>query len=110
MPPKKTYCGVKKVPKGSRRGTAKECAEANQIRYYGRKKVDKETLNTPVKSTKKPKPKNKLLVEAKILELELKALDKKITNESDPKQKKKLKLQLKKKYDKYMNFLKSLKD
>jgi hypothetical protein len=35
------YCGINKVPKGKRLGTAKECMKAKQIRYYGLSKVDK---------------------------------------------------------------------
>ena len=33
------YCGVGKIPKGERRGTAIECMENNQIRYYGLEKL-----------------------------------------------------------------------
>lgn len=39
---KKIYCGVEELEKNQRRGTAKECAELKQIRYYGLKKVNKE--------------------------------------------------------------------
>ena len=36
----KIYCGIGKVPKGSKRGSMKECVESGQIRYYGIKKID----------------------------------------------------------------------
>lgn len=41
----KIFCGVGKVPKKSRRGTMRECAEKKQIRYYGIKKIDAKTLD-----------------------------------------------------------------
>ena len=34
------------VPKGRKRGTMKECAEKNQIRYYGLKKIDSKILDS----------------------------------------------------------------
>ena len=34
------YCGIKKPPKGYRRGNMKECAEKGKISYFGLKKVD----------------------------------------------------------------------
>ena len=37
---KKPYCGIKNVPKTMRRGTAEECYNANQVKYYGIKEVD----------------------------------------------------------------------
>jgi hypothetical protein len=38
------YCGVNDPPKKHRRGTAKECAEKGQIRYYGLSKISKEDI------------------------------------------------------------------
>lgn len=38
------YCGTKAVPRKMKRGTAEECARANQIRYYGVKKISPEVL------------------------------------------------------------------
>ena len=38
------FCGIGKMPKKSRRGTMRECAEKGQIRYYGIKKIDAKTL------------------------------------------------------------------
>ena len=44
------YCGAKEVPKGKRRGSMKECANASQIRYYGIKKIDSTTIKSVEKS------------------------------------------------------------
>jgi len=41
-----SYCSVGDVPKGRKRGTMKECAEKNQIRYYGLKKIDSKILDS----------------------------------------------------------------
>jgi|ERR1700677_4432081 len=38
------YCGVSSVPPGKRRGTPEYCLKTKQIRYYGRKAVDKKIL------------------------------------------------------------------
>ncbi|AYV84102.1 MAG: hypothetical protein Hyperionvirus17_22 [Hyperionvirus sp.] len=46
------FCGIKKVPKGSRLGSMKECAEKKQVRYYGVKKIDAKLLEV-AKGTKK---------------------------------------------------------
>lgn len=48
------YCGISKVPKGKRRGTAEECIKANQIRYYGLNELDPDLLK-PKKKKKKTK-------------------------------------------------------
>lgn len=42
------YCGVQKVPKGKHLGTAKQCAKARQIRYYGLSKVNRKILEEEV--------------------------------------------------------------
>ena len=51
---KTIYCGVDKLKPTNRRGTAKECAELKQVRYYGLKKIDKkiveENKGMPVQS------------------------------------------------------------
>jgi len=41
---KEPYCGSKSVPKNKVRGTMKECADSNQVRYWGVKKIDKKFL------------------------------------------------------------------
>ena len=38
------YCGIGKIPKNKKMGSMKECAEKNQIRQYGVKKIDTKLL------------------------------------------------------------------
>lgn len=45
------YCGIDKIPKGKKIGSMKQCAEKNQIRYWGLNKVDK-TLAEAVRKRK----------------------------------------------------------
>jgi peptidoglycan hydrolase CwlO-like protein len=42
---KTVYCGVDKLKENQRLGTAKECAELKQVRYYGLKKVSKKIID-----------------------------------------------------------------
>lgn len=37
---KKIYCGTKVVPVGQVRGSAKECLQSSQVRFYGINKID----------------------------------------------------------------------
>lgn len=46
------YCGISKIPKGSRRGNMRECAEKGQIRYYGLRKIDDRTLKSAANKKK----------------------------------------------------------
>lgn len=46
------YCGIEDVPKGSRRGSMKDCAEKKQIRYWGLHKIDPRTIEGAKKTTK----------------------------------------------------------
>ena len=41
------FCGLSEPPEGSRRGTAKECIDKGQVRYYGIEKFDKKLMNVP---------------------------------------------------------------
>jgi hypothetical protein len=41
---KKIYCGVDKLKSNQKLGTAKDCAELKQVRYYGLKKINKELV------------------------------------------------------------------
>jgi hypothetical protein len=41
---KKIYCGVDKLKENQKLGTAKECAELKQVRYYGLKKISKKII------------------------------------------------------------------
>ena len=54
---KKIYCGTDKLKSNQKLGTAKECAELKQVRYYGLKKINKELVEEykgiPVESNAK---------------------------------------------------------
>jgi hypothetical protein len=58
--PKDIYCGIKEVPQGKRRGTAEECAECKQIRYYGLEKIDKNLVDVDKQLKEQQKLLNKL--------------------------------------------------
>lgn len=51
------YCGVDKLKSNQKLGTAKECAELKQVRYYGLKKISKtivdENKGMPVQAEKR---------------------------------------------------------
>jgi len=42
---KQIYCGIDNLKKNQKRGTAKECSELKQVRYYGLKKVTREVAD-----------------------------------------------------------------
>lgn len=54
------YCGIGKVPKNSRLGSMKECAENGQIRYYGLKKIDTKIIEATKAQTAKVNSVDKL--------------------------------------------------
>ena len=56
----KIFCGAGKMPKTSRVGTSTECAEKNQIRYYGLNKVDPKTIERTKKKDHVPDTREKL--------------------------------------------------
>ena len=56
----KIFCGAGKMPKTSRLGTSTECAEKNQIRYYGLNKVDPKTIEKTKKKDHVPDTREKL--------------------------------------------------
>lgn len=56
----KIFCGAGKMPKTSRVGTSTECAEKNQIRYYGLNKVDPKTVEKTKKKDHVPDTREKL--------------------------------------------------
>lgn len=56
----KIFCGAGKMPKTSRLGTSTECAEKNQIRYYGLNKVDAKTIEKTKKKDHVPDTREKL--------------------------------------------------
>lgn len=55
MPPKKVYCGAKKVPKGRKQGSMKECVDSKQVRLYGLRKIDERTLKAKQKRKEQQK-------------------------------------------------------
>lgn len=49
----KVYCSIGKPPKGIERGTQQECYDKGQVRYWGKKALDKNIIkNKPVKFEK----------------------------------------------------------
>lgn len=62
---KQIYCGIDDLKENQKRGTAKECAELKQIRYYGLKKVTKDVAEEykgiPVESELREKRLAKML-------------------------------------------------
>lgn len=68
-----SYCGIGKIPKGKKRGTAKECIKANQVRYYGLEKVDMDKINKTKTGTKKPKTGTYIQESIKLINLTTKA-------------------------------------
>lgn len=57
----KPYCGVGKLPKDSRIGTMRECAEKRQVRYYGIKKIDTKTIELAKRKDTIPETRDKLV-------------------------------------------------
>lgn len=87
---KKIYCSIGPVPKGSKLGTMKECAEMNQIRLYGLKKADPKLIESIRKSSKRGETRDKLGIKMIGLRAKVKRLNKEISAEKDKKKKDKL--------------------
>lgn len=92
------YCGIGKVPKGRKRGTAKECAEVGQVRHWGEKKVDKRTLEKAklpetIKETKSElvKQRSAALGSKKRLDSFIESLERELKRKDNPESKQKLK-------------------
>lgn len=60
---KNIYCGVDKLKENQKLGTAKECAELKQVRYYGLKKINKELVEENKGMPVKAKGKIKKLIQ-----------------------------------------------
>ena len=56
----KPYCGVRKVPKGRVLGTAEQCINSGQARYYGIRSVEKQINNILAEKRKLANEKAKL--------------------------------------------------
>ena len=85
------YCGISKVPKGYRLGTATECLNKGQVRYYGLELVQTTKKTKSIESQFK-KSQEKLL----LIKLKAKKLKEHIPYEKNDKEKTKMW----KKYDK----------
>jgi hypothetical protein len=76
------YCGISSVPPNKKRGTMKQCLMKNQVRYYGKKKIDKSLL----KMKDIGNPKNEKLKLVKLL-AQLQGIKKNIDKEKNKKKK-----------------------
>ena len=91
------YCGISKVPKGYRLGTATECLNKGQVRYYGLELVQTTKKTKSIESQFK-KLNDKLIM----IKLKAKKLKENITYEKNEKENTKLWKRydkLKQKYD-----------
>lgn len=107
------YCGIGKIPKSSRLGSMKECAEKKQIRYYGVKKVDSKLIEAT--KTKKKKSdyglespgRRKLLSAMGSLRGKIKNIKRRIESEKNKDKKKDLETELAELNDKLKVVLKN---
>lgn len=102
----KIYCGVKDVPKGSKRGSMKECAESGKVSYYGIKKIDPKMLAL-AQSRKKMPSKDALMKKVIPLRVKIKQLKDKYDDEPS----KKIAKEYEKKvaeYNKYIRMVKAI--
>jgi hypothetical protein len=95
----KAYCGIGAVPRKKSRGTAKECVEKNQVRYWGAEKLDRKTLKSLISA----KNLEDMLFKLKSVEFAIKAALKKyktmkektkVERKAKREEKKKLKLKI----------------
>ena len=92
----KIYCGIGDVPKKKKRGSAEQCIEKNQIRYWGVKKISKSLIKDKAFVALVSKKKlDDMQLKVKAKEIEIKTLFKKYkampeTNKKEKKEKKKL--------------------
>lgn len=92
----KIYCDVGDVPKGKKRGSMVECAEKGQIKYYGEKKVDKKIIDSVIKRKTGSRRGNaetqldNLRIKMAGIMGKIKATTRKINDEDDKKEVKKL--------------------
>lgn len=87
------YCGVGAVPKKSKLGSMKQCAEKKQIRYWGVKKIDTKMLalaQGKSKTAKDKKTREKVMVEVSAYRGKIRNLTKKLDGAKDAKEKSKL--------------------
>jgi hypothetical protein len=82
------YCGIGKIPKNSKLGTMKQCAEKKQIRYYGIKKIDPKTIEIAKKSSQKKRKRTTLITKISGLRGKIKNLKRKLEATKDKTKKK----------------------
>ena len=107
------YCGIGKIPKNSKKGTMKECAEKGQIRLYGLYKVDPQIISKKAKPSAREKMMGKN--EIRIVIFKYRGTIKKLEDaikyeEGDEKQNKKDLSEAKKKLEHLIVIFKKLKD
>jgi hypothetical protein len=83
------YCGIGRIPSTKRRGSMKECAQKNQVRYYGIKKIDTTMLKAyDSKKFKKGSSKEKTMENLALYRARVKKLKGMISIEKDKTKKK----------------------
>jgi hypothetical protein len=97
------YCGISNVPKGSRRGSMKQCADKGQIRYYGIKKIDSRLIQAD-KDTKIGMNREQLIYKIKKKQFKMDKYKRRYRKEKDPKKKKELKIKFNKMLAIYKDF------
>ncbi len=112
------YCGIKKMRKGSRRGSMRECAEKGEVRYYGVKKIDSKILEI-AKAPSKARNELNTVEKVRMKIIQTKGKMRKVINDmelkknkEDSKKMKELKKdmdELKKEEEKYKKMLQDLK-
>lgn len=98
------YCGVAKIPKGQKRGSAKECLDKNQVRYYGIEKIDMTQFKKSESGKKIKKLKEIVRKQIVILRAKKKKSEERAEYEKDKDKKEKLKYNAKV----YTEYLKEL--
>ena len=102
------YCGINKIPKGQYRGSMTECAEKNQVKFYGLNKVDSKTVDAIKKKTASQGKLDRLKMDVLNLKFEIKNMVKKSNAMKPSAEKDAYKARIIKKNDTYKDKLKDL--
>ena len=105
----KIYCGIGQIPKGSRLGSMKECADKNQVKYYGIKKIDPKLVET-IRGASKTSDRDRIFKELSKNKGKVKRLRDKITGTKDKLVKDKLQKELEKLVEEVNNLTKQFND
>ena len=85
------YCGGRKVPKGKKRGTMKECVESGRISHWGVNRIDANTLKQlSQKGKKKPLTAAQIMIKRAGVGGKIKGVKKQLEYAKDPAIKKEL--------------------